>query len=363
MRNNGNPILPPNPNADQIEANSASAPSKKCNKKRFEIHTEIVSSLLKHEALTEGEIGDECGYKDKGMDKYQNVHRQIKKLESTWNYIEHIENPRPGYRILRNPETICHIYDDKKFELIRREFQTSPWLTDLIIERNLPEYREEKEFVEDVKKMLKTSPLMFNWYLRGTLPSHHTATLGEILGPSLPKVKVTGINNDLLEWVTRKGIVYDFFLTCLLLECQNDIEEDTLPKEACLVRNEMNQKSSDLKLAAINYILSFTMMQNLARCVDAIQNNQGEVPPFFGEIVKDYNTMSERIKPDKTNRESLKTEAADMAELYNKTCEFLRSTSIIDPNSGKVAEMGSVFLNYAQKNVMKKSDNGEEKKG
>ena len=41
------------------------------------------------------------------------------------------------------------------------------------------------------------------------------------------------------------------------------------------------------------------MMQNLARCVDAIQNNDGNVPPFFGDIVKDYNAMTERINPDK----------------------------------------------------------------
>ncbi len=349
--------------AKQIKPKTTGAPSNTSKKSHFEIYTEIISTLLKHEVRTETEIADDCGYKDKGKYKYAYVHRQITQLASTWKYIEHIVEPRPGYRIRWNPKTICHIYDDKKFESIRREFQTSPWLTDLIIERYLPEYQGEKEFFADVKEMLKTSPMMFEWYLRGTAHAHHTATLGEILGPSIPIVKTPGINNALLEWFSRKGMMYDFFLTCLLLEYHDEVEADTLPAEVYSVRKEMNQKSSDLKLAAINYILSFTMMQNLARCVDAIQNNDGNVPPFFGDIVKDYNAMTERINPDKTDRESLESEAADMAEIYNKTCNFLRSTAIIDPDSGKVAEMGSVFLNYAQKYVMKKSDNGEERKG
>ena len=158
-------------------------------------------------------------------------------------------------------------------------------------------------------------------------------------------------------------MVYDLFLVCLLLEYQDGVEADTLPEEVSLVRKEMNKKSSDLKLAAINYILSFTMMQNLARCVDAIQNNQGEVPPFFGDIVNDYNAMTERLNPDKTDRESLKTEATDMAELYNKTCNFLQSTSTINLDSGEILKMGPESLKHAKRNIMKKSDNGEEKKG
>ena len=77
--------------------------------------------------------------------------------------------------------------------------------------------------------MLKTSPMMFEWYLRDTAHAHHTATLGEILGPSIPIEKTPGINNALLEWFSRKGMMYDFFLTCLLLEYHDEVEADTLP--------------------------------------------------------------------------------------------------------------------------------------
>ena len=341
--------------AKQIKPKTTGAPSNKSKKNHFEIYTEIISTLLKHEALTETEIADECGYKDKGKDKYAYVHRQINKLASTWNYIEHIVEPRPGYRIRRNPKTICHIYDDKKFESIRREFQTSPWLTDLIIERYLPEYQGEKEFLADVKEMLKTSPMMFEWYLRDTTHAHHTATLGEILGPSIPIVKTPGINKTLLEWFSRKGIMYDFFISCLLLEYHDGVEANTLPEELSGRGDE--PEISDLKLAAINYILSFTMMQNLARCVDAIQNNDGNVPPFFGDIVKNYNTIAEHMNSDKIDQESLETEAADMGDLYNKTCKFLDDRSPVDSISGVIKGIRPML-----KNIMKKSDNGEERK-
>lgn len=336
MTNNGNPILPVNPNADQIEADSACASSNKVKKKHFEIYIEIVSALLKHEALTEGEIGNECGYKDKGTDRFSNVDRQVKKLESTWNYIEGIGKPRPVYWIRRNFKTICHIYDDKHYESIRPYFQTSPWLTDLIIERYLPEYQGEKESLADVKEMLKTSRLMFEWYLRDTTHAHHTATLGETLGPSIPVVGTPGINKTLLEWLTRKCVVYDLFISCMWLEYDGALKSKTIPEEALRIFDEMKQKSAQGKLKAIDYILSFAITQNLAQCADVIRDNNGQVPPYFEGLVNNFNKIAEHMNSDNIDQESLATTAKEMGDLYNKISKSLGDRSPVDSISGVI---------------------------
>jgi len=363
MTNNGNPTLPVNPNSGQIEVDSAGAPSIKVKKKHFEIYTEIISALLIHEVLTESQIGDECGYKEKGTDKYSNVDRQIKKLESTWNYIEYIAEPRPGYRIRRDPETICHIYDDKKYESIRQDFQTSPWLTDLIIDIHLPEYGADKEFLEDVKKMLKTSRLMFEWYLRGTINAHQNANRGKIPAPSQPMVNTPGIDNALLKWLTRNCIIYDLFLTSVLLEYRYGVEADTLPGEVSRVRKEMIQKSLDMKLVAINYILSFTMMQNLARCADATRMNDGQVPPFFNDIGEKYKAIVQHLHSKDTDTASLAAAAQDMGKWYNDIIKSLDARSPVYSLTGEILPMGPLSLEHARKTVFKKTDNGEEKKG
>jgi len=352
-----------NTNAKQIGSERAGALPETPKKDYFEIYIEIISSLLMNEVRTETEIADDCGYAREGKDKCAHVHRQIKKLASKWNYIEYGNEPRPGYRIRRDLETICHIYDDKHYKSIRPDFQTSLWLTDLINGIYLPEYRGDGEFLENVKKMLKTSRLMFEWYLRGTTHAHQNASLGEILGPSMPVVKTPGIDNALLKWLTRKCIIYDLFLTCVLLEYGYGVEADTLPGEVSRVRKEMNKKSLDMKLAVINYILSFTMMQNLARCADATRINDGQVPPFFNDIGEKYKAIVQRLHSKDTDMVSLAAAAQYMGTWYNDIIKSLDARSPVYTLTGEILPMGPLSLEHARKTVFKKTDNGEERKG
>jgi hypothetical protein len=362
MTNDGTNGPSGNANAKQIGSERAGAPPETPKKDYFEVYIEIISTLLKNEVRTETEIADNCGYAKEGKDKCAHVHRQIKKLALKWNYIEYIDGPRPGYRIRRDPETICQIYDDKKYKSIRQDFQTSPWLTDLIIMTYLPEYGSDKEFLEDVEKMLKTSRLMFEWHLRGTTHAHQNATLGEIPGPSPPVVKTPGIDNALLKWLTRKCSIYDLFLTCVLLEYRFGMEAGTPSGEVSRVWKEMNQKCLDMKLAAINYVLSFTMMQNLARCADATRLNDGQVPPFFNDIGEKYKAIVQRLHSKDSDTVSLAAAAQDMGKWYIDIIKSLDARSPVYSLTGEILPMGPQSLEHARKTVFKKTDKGEKRK-
>ncbi|MFY9982511.1 MAG: hypothetical protein WAK75_08080 [Methanoregula sp.] len=329
-----------NTNAKQIGSERARAPTETPQKDYFEVYIEIITTLLKNEVRSETEIADDCGYAKEGKDKCAHVHRQINKLVSKWNYIEYSDGPRPGYRIRRDLETICHIYDDKHYESIRPDFQESPWLTDLINGIYLPEYRGDGEFLEDLKKMLKTSRWMFEWYLRNTTHAHHTATLGEILGPSIPVEKTPGINEPLLEWLTRKCVFYDQFISCMWLEYDGALKSKTLPEETLRIFDEMKQKSAQGKLKAINYILSFAITQNLAQCADVIRDNDGQVPLFFEDLVKNFNKIAEHMSSDNIDQESLMMAAKEMGDLYNRISKSLGDSSPLNSVSGVIKGIG-----------------------
>ena len=346
-----NITLPDNPNEEQIESEMAGVPLNKVKKKRFKIYTEIISALLKHEALSESEIGDECGYKEKGTDKFSNVDRQIKKLDSTWNYIEHVPESKSKYRIKRDLDLIRLIYDNKIFSAIRSDFSASTWLMEILVKEHMQEFSTDKEFIEDLKKMIRISSSMFNFFLRGNADLN--ANLGTILGPPIPLVKTPGLNMAVLKSLTRKCSVYDLFITCMCLDHDVQLMSKDFPEESFQIFDEMKQKSAQNKLKAINYILSFTMMQNLARCADATQDNEGQIPLFFEDLVKNFNTIAKRINSDKTDRESLETAVRDMGDLYNKISKSLDDSSPIDRISGLIVGMGPT-----SKIVMKKSDKG-----
>jgi hypothetical protein len=351
MTNDGTNGPSGNANAKQIGSERAGAPPETPKKDYFEVYIEIISTLLKNEVRTETEIADNCGYAKEGKDKCAHVHRQIKKLALKWNYIEYIDGPRPGYRIRRVLETICHIYDDKHYASIRPDFQTSPWLTDLINGIYLPEYRGDGEFLEDLRKMLKTCRGMFEWYLRDTTHPHHTATLGETLGPSIPMVETPGISSTLLEWLMRKCVVYDLFISCMWLEYDGALKSKNLPEETLRIFDEMKQKSAQGKLKAINCILSFAITQNLARCADVIRDNNGQAPPFFEDLVKNFNKIAGHMNQDNLDQESLTKAAKEMSDLYAKISKSLDDSSPIDQISGRISGIGPT-----SKKVMKQSE-------
>lgn len=353
MMNDGNTDHPINQNAKKIESELTGAPNNKGKKKRNEIHNEIISALLRNEALTESEIGDACGYREKGSDKCPNVHRQIKKLVLKWNYIEKVPETLE-YRIKRDLATIGLIYNDKTFSPSRPEFSESTWFIQFLMSERMPEFREDDEFIGDIKKIVGTSSSMVNFFLRGNI--NLTANLGAFLGPAIPTIKTPGLNPDILASFTRKCNFYDLFVDCMCLDHGTSMTSEDLSVDSLKVLNEIKGKSARDKIKAINYIQSFTTMQNLARCIDATKGNDGQVPSIFDDILKDYNTIIERTKPDKTKQESPEKTVRDWEELYNKFSKLLRGSSPINTASGQIPGIGS-----ASKTVIKNRTRGSEK--
>jgi hypothetical protein len=344
MKDNGNIPSRITPKSKQIKSEISSAPlntSKKTRKENFQIYREIISALLKHESLTEGEIGDACGYKNKGKNKHQNVTRQIKILVEEWKYIEHVPISPSKYQIKRDLNRIRYLYDDKQFFAIRSDFPASTWLMVLLVKEHMEEYSPDTEFIQDLKKMMTTSSSMFYFFLRSD--AHLNENLGMTLGTPIPLVKTPGLNAEVLVLLTRKCSIYDLFVTCMYLDHEIPLTSKNLPGTSRRIFDEMKHKSEQSKLKAINYIMSFTMMQNLIRCINTITDNKGQIPPNFEELVVKFNAITERINSETTDGESLLTAVNDMGEFYEKTSKLLDSSIPLDRRSGQIAGMGKVW--------------------
>jgi len=315
---------------------------KRSKKKYFGIYTEIISALLKNDTLTESQIGDYCGYKEKGTDKFSNVDRQIKKLVSKWSYVEHVPESPSEYRIKRDLDLIRHIYDNEKFSAIRSDFSASTWLIQLIVKEHMEEFSGDEEFIEDLKKMVETSSSMFEFFLRGTSQAHISANLGLVLGPTLPVVKMPGINRILLKLFTGKCGVYDLFLTTMWLEHGSTLRGKVLSEKILNVYDEMKRKSIQHRLAAIDYVLSYVTMQKIALCIEVIQKNRGRVPPYLVDIVQQYNAIAQGMNPKKTDPDLLMAAARDMSELYKDILKLLEATPTFYKLSGLILPIGPV---------------------
>ena len=88
----------------------------------------------------------------------------------------------------------------------------------LIVCTHLSEFETDTAFLDDVRTMLKTSRLMFEWYFRGT-PSKtlNESRLAVLADPLPPLVKVYGLNTVLFETGRRKCLIYDLYLAWVLV--------------------------------------------------------------------------------------------------------------------------------------------------
>lgn len=169
------------------------------------------------------------------------------------------DSSQKRYRIRKDLALIREIYNDEIYAPFRSDFQRSAWLRELIVRTHLPEFETDKPFLDDVRTMLKTSRLMFEWYLRGipskTLNETRVAVLADPL--PLPQVKVHGLNTALFEAGRRKCLIYDLYLAWVLGENQDTFKADLVPEKLLTVIEGMRRTSADIKLTALNYALSY----------------------------------------------------------------------------------------------------------
>ena len=154
--------------------------------------------------------------------------------------------------------------------------------------------------------------------------------------------------------------IYDLYLACLLLEFQNNSGAARLDTEIGQVRDEMSQKAAKVRLAVVNYFASFTTLQNVARYVDAIKNNGGQLPWFMEDIVERYNKVTRDLDPKKTEVVALEKAAAKINKLCSEKVAFLDGGSIIDKKSGLIKEMSPGSKQIAKNTVFKRPDKKEE---
>jgi len=335
MTEDGNAVQAGHPNGNKIRAVRAGASRNEPRKKHHDIHREIITSLLRHEARWIGELAGDCGYK--GSEKESSVRRQIKRLFEDRGVLERVPGDESRYRIKRDLDLIRRMYEDKTFLAIRSEFGQSPWLLQLIVQKHLPEFSGDADFVEDLGKMMGTSSMMMIFFLRN---SEDPGISLDLLGPSLPVMKMSGPPMPFLEPLTRKCIIYDLFASCRCLEFGGGLAGPDLPDTSRQVFNEMKSKSAALKLKTIRHIQSFTLLQTAGRCAEGTRYINGRVHPLFDEIVDRFNKIIKRLIRDVEDPEPLEVVLRDLDDLAEKTKNSLGRVSGIDQITGKVDSIG-----------------------
>ena len=322
-------------NGNQIKSENASARLKRPKKHYYDIHREIIASLLKHEERIMSQLAVDCGYA--GRDKSSNVDDQIITLVK-WGYLEKLERDDASpYRIKHDLDVVRQIYEDKKFESVRPGFSQSPWLLQFIVQKHLSEFSGDADFIEDLIKMLGTSSMMMIFFLRNN--ENPRLSLG-VFGPSLPVAKMSDPPMGFLEPLTRKCIVYDLFASCMCLESNGGLTGQNPSDTSRRVFDEMKAKSVGLKLKTIRYIWSFTLLQTAGRCAEGTRYLDGQVHPVFDDIVDRFNKIINRVPRDVERPEPLEAILHDLDKLANETSQEWDKVSGIDHMTGKVDSIG-----------------------
>jgi len=330
--------------------------------KHREVFQKIICALLDHEALSCGDIADRSGYADKKGTRYNYVRRQVEELYTVKHWLEREpDSSLKRYRIKRDLALIREIYNDEIYAPIRSDFQRSAWLRELIIRTHLPEFETDKAFLDDVRTMLKSSQLMFVWYLRGTPAKTLNETRGAVLADTLPppQMNVPGLNKAMFEAVRRKCLIYDLYLAWVLGEYQDAFTANLVPETLIKVIEKMKQTSEGIKLTALNYAVSYAGVQGLARYADIIRSTEDRLPPMFPNLVHDYNAITRRLDPYTANPETWAAAAKSMKTLYATTSRALDGESAIDLSTGSIEEPSTISGPVLRKPRVKKE--GEEK--
>jgi hypothetical protein len=332
--------------------------------KHNEVYQRIVCALLAHEALSCGDIADKSGYGDKKSTRYSYVRRQVLDL-----YKKHLLEREPDsspkrYRIRRDLALIREIYNDEIYASVRSDFQKSAWLRELIIRTHIPEFETDKAFLDDVRMMLKTSKLMFEWYLRGTPSKTLNETRLAVLADPLPTPKVTvyGLNTAPFEAERRKCQIYELYLAWVLGERQDAFTAGKVQENLLKVIEGMRHISAGIKLTALSYALSYAGLQGMARYADAVQGIEGHPPPVFPNLVHDYNAITRRIDPFAADPETWTTAAKSMRALHTEVTRRLDGESAIDVSSGVIVEPAKTLGNVLRTTRAKKRDEQKERK-
>ncbi|MDD1701590.1 MAG: hypothetical protein LUQ31_01250 [Methanoregula sp.] len=339
MKDNKTKTLYQNTENAHTESETSGAPQTR-PKKHFGVYTAIISTLLKKASCTKSELADDCGYSPKGKDKIANIDRQVNELVSL-GYVEGMDGPSKAllYQIKRNPDVIRRLYQDKKFSVIRPDFLASPWLTDILIQGFMQNYPDDPDFLEDARTMLHTSRFMFEFYLENDAGKTLNKNISKILGPSHPHLATAGINTSMLKSFEGKCQIYDLYLISMVLEHKGAPISKEFPDQTREIFEKILVKTAQNKLAVINYIATFTTLQNIARCIDSIKNYDNHIPEFITEIVEEYNQITSRLNSEKTDRDSLKNAEEEISRLYDQTLELLKKGSCVDSSTGQIKEM------------------------
>ncbi len=332
--------------------------------KHNEVYQRVVCALVIHEALTCGDIADKSGYADKKGSRYNYVRRQVEELYTVKHWLESVPDSSPKrYRIRRDLALVREIYTDEIYAPIRSDFQRSAWLRELIVCTHLSEFETDTAFLDDVRTMLKTSRLMFEWYLRGT-PSKtlNESRLAVLADPLPPLVKVYGLNTVLFETGRRKCLIYDLYLAWVLGEYRDAFTANLVPENLLKVVREIKHTSENIKLTALNYAVSYAGVQGMARYADAVQGIEGHPAPVFPNLAHDYNAIIRRLDPYAANPETWTAAAKSMKTLYATTSRVLDGESTIDLSTGLIVEPAPLLGNVLRTTRAKKRDEEKERK-
>jgi hypothetical protein len=179
----------------------------------------------------------------------------------------------------------------------------------------------------------------------------------------LPQVKAYGLNTALFDTGRGKCLIYDLYLAWVLGEYQDVFTTGKVPGQLLEVIEEMRHNSARIKLTASNYALSYTGVQGVARCVDAVWNVEGRRSQVLPNLVHDYNTITRRFDPfTAANPETWAAAAKGMKDLYTEVTKGLDRKSAMDTRTGLISESSPISKPVLPKPRVKTEGEGKERK-
>lgn len=310
----------------------------------FNRKCQILWSLLKYPDRVTGEIADDCGFAYRGTRKYENVKRELEKLENETPYLEVTTTKRPKtrsarcYKIRRDRETIQQLYSDPAFFDLRDWFRRSDWLQEFLIDNQLDRIADELK--PDMKRMLEASPTFFKLCLQQQISAPGIRLWSASIEYPIPSSAWLS-EKFVLEEQDRPNIniFYNLFVFCMFKDYLLEYLDDSIDPAFVELLTKVREISSQFRRTARAYKTSYHIMEALI-AVRELEAEGGCIPESLTEKIDAYVHM--RLADNHFDEVS-EQRNKDLDNIYNTIAEDLDLSIRREPEKREIADYAEEF--------------------
>lgn len=264
-----------------------------------QVKVKIIRFLLANPRLSHREIADLCGYENREKNRYRYVTTPLKQLiddeyleKKIEPQVEKSGAPRTVYWIKPDIHTLKSLYFNDYFHAIKKDFQKSTWIRNLILQENFKISINVENFLEDMHMMLENSANFFEIFLNN---QYHEENIFKLESTSICPItnkseiyegRTIECRSDRISFM-----LYSLFITCIIVDYIDKGKLDRIPSNVQEIGKEIKKKARISYKKIQQYQDTFEIMDAL-KCLLEVNGDQG-IPTNIMHHYEEYQSLLE----------------------------------------------------------------------